>query len=424
MISALREIIRFLGDNTVNLWIIVILYFWSVWSIKLICSLYYKPVNSNFGATVSIIIPTYHEDEKVLIEAINKILRYPKEIVSEVIIVTDIREPELTEKLNTKYFGQYGDRVHIIVSPPGKREALDLGIRRATNDIIITMDSDTYVEERTILEIIKPFINKNIGGVVADQRIYKPYESILNFFNTLVEGIKYKITIPALSIFGSVTVLGGRCVAYRKNVIIPVLPDLVNETFLGKKCISGDDGRLTSLVLKSGWRTVYQSTAIVYTVSPPTWSGLFRQRIRWNRNTSRRTMRGLLCWDGNWVWKRPAAALHMLSAWTNTIMVGLAIYALILSIHRGLWFWFGYTFYDTLLRFGVFLIGVMLTRFVRISPILRYHHTRKWIWFPLFPWYLTAIWIVRVYAIFTMNKQGWITRMHSGAGGFYVDKKS
>jgi len=28
------------------------------------------------------------------------------------------------------------------------------------------------------------------------------------------------------------------------------------------------------------------------------------------------------------------------------------------------------------------------------------------------------MWVVRIYSIFTMNKQGWITRQGSGAGGF------
>jgi len=420
MISGAREILRFFDQYTINLWTIILLYFWSVWSIKLICSLRYKPVDSDFNTTVSVIIPTYHEDEKILTEAISKILKYPKEIVSEVIIVTDVRESELPKKLEMKYSNE--DRMHIIQSPPGKREALDLGIRRSTNDIIITMDSDTYLDEKTIPEIIKPFIDKNIGGVVSDQRIYNPYGNVVNFFNTLVEGVKYKITVPTLSIFGNVTVLAGRCVAYRRNVVVSVLPELINEKFLGKKCISGDDGRLTSLVLKAGWKTVYQSTAIVYTVSPPTWSSLIRQRIRWNRNTSRRTIRALLCFDGRWVWKRPVATLHMIFNWTGAIMVGLAIYALTLSIYTGLWFWFGYTLYDTFLRLGIFMTGITLTRFVRISPILKYHHTRKWVWFPLFPMYLIVMWMARIYAIFTMNKQGWITRKYSGAGGFCVKK--
>lgn len=422
MISTIREILRFSSDGILNIWTVILIYFWFVWSTKLVCSLLYKPIKSDFITPVSIIVTTYHEDRNILEEVINRILQYPKDIVSEIIIVTDYREPDVTKDLQTKYVDE--SRLHIISSPPGKRNAVDIGVCSATRDVIVLMDSDTFLGKETIYELIKPFRNEMIGGVVSDQRIYNPYVSLVNFFNTLTEAIKYKITIPALSIFGSVTVLAGRCVAYRKSTVIDLLPNLVNENFLGKKCVSGDDGRLTSLILKDNWKTVYQSTAVVYTVSPPTWSTLIRQRLRWNRNTSRRTIRALFCFDGLWVWKRPAVFLQMLSVWTGSLMMGVVIYAILESIISRSWFWFGTTWEEVIYRFGLFFVGVTLTRIIRISPIVpRYYQTKKWIWFPLFPFYLIVMWIVRIYAILTMNKQGWVTRKESGAGGFMLERK-
>jgi cellulose synthase/poly-beta-1,6-N-acetylglucosamine synthase-like glycosyltransferase len=283
--------------------------------------------------------------------------------------------------------------------------------------MVVVIESDTFVDNQTITELIKPFADNRIGGVVGDQRIYKPYDSLVNFFNTLAEGIKYAITIPALSVFGKVTVLGGRCVAYRKSAVLPLLPNLVNEKFLKRRCISGDDGRLTSLLLQTNWRTLYQSTAVVYTVSPPTWYELARQRLRWTRNSCRRTSRALL-WDKLWAWRKPVVTLQMLSTWTGTLAMCLMVYAVVNSIVSTSWFWFGTTLEGSLVRIGVLIGGIALTRVIRINPILRYHSTRKWIYFLLFPWYLIAMWGVRLYAIVTMNKQGWITRQDNGAGGF------
>lgn len=416
MISTIREIIRFINIDTVNIWTVLLFYFWSVWSIKLICSMFYRPIKSDFISPVSIIITAYHEDKDILSETISKALQYPEDIVTEVIVVTDQRELNVSKELKIKYADE--KRIKIIIVPPGKRGAIDAGVRLSNNEIVVLIDSDTFLNEKTIYEIIKPFSDSRIGGVVSDQHIHNPYVNLINFFNELVESIKFHITISALSVFGSVTVLAGRCAAYRKCAIIDLLPDLVDEKFLGKKCVSGDDGRLTSLVLRAGWRTVYQSTATVSTIAPPTWYGLVRQRLRWNRNTSRRTIRALLCFDGIWVWKRPAAFFQMILTWTNSIMMGIAIYTIIGSIISTSWFWFGRTWTDITLRFGVFFFGVMLTRLVRIYPIIKHHNTRKWLWFPLFPFYLMFMWIVRVYAILTMNKQGWITRKENGAGGF------
>lgn len=416
MISTIREILRYINEGGVNIWLIALVYFWSIWFVKIVCSRLYKPVQKDFFAPMSVIVPTYHEDKDILSESVERILKYSKEIVTEVIVVTDQREKDVAQFLITRYADE--QRLHVIVSPPGKREAVDAGVRFATNEIVSVIESDTFVDEKTLYELIKPFNDPKVGGTVGDQRIYRPYDSLVNFFNTLVESTKYNITIPALSLFGCVTVLGGRCVAYRKSVILPLLPDLINEKFLGKKCISGDDGRLTSLMLKAGCRCVYQSTAIAYTVSPPSWYVLMRQRLRWHRNTSRRTIRALTCWDGVWAWKRPVIALQMIFVWTNTIMMTLIIYALIMSIKSGNWFWFGRTYFDIFARIALLLLGITLTRIIRVYPILKYHNTRKWSYFPLFPWYLTMMWLVRLYAIFTMNKQGWITRSASGAGGF------
>lgn len=421
MIATIREILRFLGEPTVTLFGILLAYFWIVWGIKFICSRFYRPVRNEFTALVSVIIPTYHEDEKVLEEVINRVLQYPAEKVPEVLIITDQREENVAQTLQLRYTNE--PRIRVISASPGKRAAIDIGIRSASNEILVVIESDTFVNEQTISELIKPFADTRVGGVVGDQRIYKPYDILVNFFNTLAEGIKYAITIPALSVFGKVTVLGGRCVAYRKSAVLPLLPDLVNEKFLGppnfqkRQCISGDDGRITSLLLQAGWRTHYQSTAVVYTVSPPTWSELARQRLRWHRNSCRRTSRALLR-DKLWAWRQPVVALQMLSTWTGTLMMCLVVYVVVNSMISTSWFWFGTTWEGTFARIGVLVGGITLTRVIRIHPILRYHSTRKWIYFPLFPWYLIAMWGIRLYAIATMNKQGWVTRQTNGGGGF------
>ena len=50
----------------------------------------------------------------------------------------------------------------------------------------------------------------------------------------------------------------------------PVLENLENEFFLGRRCVAGDDGRLTWLVLASGYKTVHQSSARALSMFPAT----------------------------------------------------------------------------------------------------------------------------------------------------------
>jgi hyaluronan synthase len=133
--------------------------------------------------------------------------------------------------------------------------------------------------------------------------------------NEWTELIHHRLSLPYLSRKGQVTVLGGRCVAYLRSAALPLLDGLAKEKFLGKQCVAGDDGRMTSLLLSTGWKTVYQSTARFKTISPETYLDLLRQRLRWFRNGTRRTLRTFLTVperqvakaDRLWVWKHPRA---------------------------------------------------------------------------------------------------------------------
>jgi len=73
-----------------------------------------------------------------------------------------------------------------------------------------------------------------------------------------------------------------------------------------------------------------------------------------------------------------------------------------------------------LLAMAVFTIlwtGSVLTRIVRSWPALIETKKRWWIWVMLYPGYLIMMWVWHLYAILTMNIQGWLTR-EGGAGGF------
>ncbi len=62
---------------------------------------------------------------------------------------------------------------------------------------------------------------------------------------------------------------------------------LEHEFFLGLRCVSGDDGRLTWLVLASGYKTVRQSNARAMSMFPDTGCAFLKQRLRWSRNSYR-----------------------------------------------------------------------------------------------------------------------------------------
>jgi len=415
-----------------SFYLFLLCYFWAIWFIKFVLSYcVYTPYSGWAGSDgVSVIVPTYKEMNDTLCDSVTRILHESNTMVMEVIIVTDERESKVATWCKENWANE--PRVKVLVSPVGKRQAVRLGVESALEPILVIIESDTFTEPGSIDELIKPIAqDEDIGGVVGDQLIYDPTANSINFFNNLIEIIKYRFTIPALSVFGSVTVLGGRCVAFRKSAILPLMDGLQKEQFLGMPCISGDDGRLTSLLLCTGWKCVYQRTALFLTISPPSLRIFMKQRVRWARNSCRRTIRAIFCvkeghvdvdYDRFWAYKRPAAFLQIITVWLNTLamtaVIGLTVYSFI----SGEWFWLGTSGLDLTLRIFVFLfLGMAMRRLIRVFPACKTTPIRYAPWLMLMPWYLLLMWFVRIYSIFTMNRQGWVTRTGTGAGGFGKD---
>lgn len=418
MFSALHELtMAVVEGRPAALFVWAILYFWIVWGVKVALLVLYRPSRDDFRIPISVVMPCYNEDRSVLRKAIDLVRAQPSDLVAEIVVVIDSREKGIRGWMEENFAGE--DRIRIEETfLPGKRRSLALGIRAATRDVVVSVESDVFVGPDSLSEIVRPFADPKVGGVVGDQRIYKASDRALYWVNAIAESVKYQLSYPAFSVFGAVTVLSGRCVAYRREAVLPLLDGLTEERFLGRPCFSGDDGRMTSLLLEAGWKTLYQGTSIIETVSPPTWRDLIKQQTRWFRNTGRRTSRALLA-DGFWAWRRPAILFQMITAWTNPLVLGAMLWGLAMSIVSRSWFWFGTDAAGVALRVGLILCGVLVTRFVRSWFGLRVFPRSKWLWVVLIPWYGLVLWAVKIWAFFTMNRQGWVTRTAgSGPGGF------
>ena len=99
-----------------------------------------------------------------------------------------------------------------------------------------------------------------------------------------------------------------------------------DEFFLGRRCVSGDDGRLTWLVLASGYKTVYQSTARATSMFPDRGRAFYKQRLRWSRNSYRTYLTAM--WKG-WLWHQPfICQLSVLQVMLTPVTMGFAVFYL------------------------------------------------------------------------------------------------
>ena len=373
---------------------------WTVWLTRFTLSRVYRPVRPGYTATTSVVVPCYREDPDILDRCLTSWL---SENPAEVIVVPDVADTEVIARLRHRAATDPRLKVLPFVHH-GKRSALGVAIRSATQEILLLCDSDTSWEPGLIRNVLAPFADSRVGGVGTRQNAYLPKTSVWRRIADWMIDVRYLDYVRAQSRAGAVACLSGRTAAYRRSVVLPVLENLEDEFFLGRRCVSGDDGRLTWLVLASGYRTVYQSTARAMSMFPDRGRAFFKQRLRWSRNSYRCYLTAM--WKG-WLWRQPfICQLSVLQVMLTPLTMGLAMTYLVgWLLHPGP--------VVPIIAIGWLLLG----RTVRGVSHLRQRPGDIWV-LPLVAVMTIVVALpVKTYAFLTMNVHGWLTRSADQIGG-------
>jgi N-acetylglucosaminyltransferase len=371
---------------------------WSLWLYRAVSSRFAPAVVNDYRTTTSVVVPSYREDPDILLRCLESWLSQDP---TEVIIVIDTADMEAQRRL-----AEIRDpRLRVLVfEHSGKRSALGVGIRAARFEILVFADSDTSWEPGLLDAVQMPFIDPQVGGVGTQQNVFQRTTSVWRRIADWLVNLRYYDYVPAMSRKGGVICLSGRTAAYRRSVILPTVKNLEDEFFLGRRCVAGDDGRMTWLTLAAGYKTVHQPNALAVSMFPASFSAFVKQRVRWSRNSYRCYLTAI--WKG-WLWRTPLISrITVLQILITPVTQGLTIGFLLLDR-------LDYTTRGYILAAAWLLIG----RGVRSYSHLRRH---PWEIFLLPVDALTVIMIalpIKLYAFFTMNKQGWLTRSSDQIGG-------
>lgn len=369
---------------------------WGIWLFRRLIGMWYRPMEPNgYTATTSIITPVYNEDPELFRAALRSwAANKPTEIVA-VIDHTDKRCMEQFHEFEAEIAGSPLVLKMLITHTPGKRPALADGILAATGDIVFLVDSDTIWDADLMPKALAPFIEPEVGGVTMRQRVWQPHSTAQRIFDVYLD-IRYIDEIRYLTAFGdAVTCLSGRTAVYRRFVALTALEDLMEETFWGRPVISGDDKALTLAVQKRGWKVRYQENACVHTPGATVMKVFLKQRLRWARNSWRADLKAL---GSRWTWHKPFLAFHLIDRLLQPLTTLVAPIYLFFSLFQGHW-----------KAVGILVLWWFLSRSIKIWPHLRQH----WMNIRILPWYVFFnYWsaVMKIYAFFTMNQQGWITR--------------
>ena len=374
---------------------------WLLWLYRVVLSARTGPIESGFRTTTSVIVPSFHEDPDILLDCLET---WRAQDPTEIIIVLDVADVEAFDRITA--LGD--DRVTpVLFHHAGKRSALGVGIRRATSEVLVLTDSDTRWTPGLLENVQKPFVDPAVGGVGTQQNVYQPGVNVWRRIADWLVDLRYYNYVPAMGRKGAVACLSGRTAAYRRSAVLPVLEHLENEFFFGRRCIAGDDGRLTWLVLAAGYTTVHQRSAKAISMFPTTFSAFVKQRVRWSRNSYRCYLTAIY---KGWLWRTPfVTKITVLQILLTPLTMGLTIGYLIFSrleIHQ-----------LTTVALWAAIAWLLIGRGIRGFSHLR-RHPGDILLLPLVA--LVVIFIslpIKLYAFVTMNKQGWLTRHADRIGG-------
>jgi len=377
---------------------------WSFWLVRRIGAAAYRPKTQPWPEDeprpmVSVVTPVYNEDQELFDEAVRS---WQRNGVDEIVAVIDKSNVRHIMRCQRDYVNDptTSTQFRMIITPkPGKRAALCDGIEMATGDLIALVDSDTIWDENVTEKVVPFFAKPTMGGVTVAQRISNPH-SIGNVLFDILLWTRYREEVPFLLGVGKVfNTLSGRTAFYRREALLSPehknMHDLRHEFFLGGRAVSGDDKRLSHLVIRQGWETGYARGTTVYTPGLGTLKNFFKQRLRWTRNSWRADLRAVA---QGWVWRHPGLALFMIDRFVMpfVMLIGPVVFTMALINHD-------YVFA------GILGLWWLASRFIRIFGYFKLHPS-KILYLPLYTLYGYINAALKIYAFATLMENTWATR--------------
>ncbi|MDD2973280.1 MAG: glycosyltransferase [Lachnospiraceae bacterium] len=371
-------------------------------------SMFYKavPVNPDFTPGVTVIIPCFNEEEwiqRTVLSCMNQ--DYPIDKL-EVIIVDDCSTDKSVEKVKEVMEQLYQEadrfqtreRLKCIVQHKnaGKREALVLGVEAAKHDLVVFVDSDSFLDPFAIRNLVQPFQDPKMGGCAGRTDVANTYTNSLTKMQAVRYYVAFRVMKAAEGCFDTVSCLSGPLSCYRREIIMENKNAWLQQKFLGQKATFGDDRSMTNFVLRKH-RTTYQDTAICSTIVPSSHKVFLKQQMRWKRSWLRESLIA-----GRFMWrKEPFASLGFYMGLFVPIAAPVVVFYNLLYVPL-----VHHIFPTT------FLVGILMMSLLMSMAQLLLRKSTTWIYGMLFCLYYEAVllWQMPV-AWVTFWKSTWGTRL-------------
>lgn len=353
-----------------------------------------------FRPSFSFGVPSKNEGENIR-ETILRIAKtdYPKELFDIIAVNDGSDDNTLDEMLAAKEeAAKMGVVVHVVdwEVNRGKRYGMAECVKRSDKDIIVFIDSDSFVEKDTAWHLVKYFIDPTVAAVAGHAYVANAEVNTLTKMQAVRYYVAFKAYKAAEALFGTVTCCSGCCSAYRKSHLNEVLGEWLNQKFLGVECTYGDDRSLTNYLLRRNYRALFSPEAVAYTFVPDTFKKFLRQQFRWKKSWVRESLIA-----SRFIWKK-----NPIMSISFYLGIFLPLFAPVVVVRALVWYpaetgripWY-------------YLVGLALMAVVYGLYYYIFTKDKKWVYGVLFATFYTIVLIWQLpWAILNLRDSRWGTR--------------
>ncbi len=351
----------------------------------------------------TVIVPAYNEGELVY-KTLHSLAEsdYPAEKL-QIISIDDGSQDDTWQWMQLAK-EELGNRVSIYQQPKnkGKRHALYRGFKLGMGDVFITVDSDSIVKKDTLRIMASPFvINDECGAVAGNVRVLNRDKALIPRMLNVSFAFSFEFIRSAQSALGSVLCTPGALSAYRREAVMNCREAWITQTFLGQVSKIGEDRAMTNMILKQGYKVLFQKNAYVYTNTPERYKNLYKMFIRWERSNIRENIAMSKFAFGNFRdGAKSGTRILLMNQWLKLIM---AYPATLLMIY------FIATY--PILFFSSTMMSILLFSSIQAFFYAKKHSLSESLWaYPYSLFYAFTLFWITPYAIATAGRSGWLTR--------------
>ena len=365
----------------------------------------YRPYDSGKVKSwpeVTVLVPAYNEGETVYKTICSVVESDYPEGKLKIISVDDGSTDDTYEHMQ-RALEEFPGMVELIrfEKNMGKRQGIYQGFKKNTSPFLITVDSDTRLEQSAIKELLTPLIlNPKLGAVTGRIRIWNSEANILTKMLKANFAMAFDFTRAIQSTFSTVFCTSGAFSAYRRPVLARVLDRWMAQTFLKCQCTYGEDRSLANHILRIGHGTAFQRTAVAFTMVPEKLPKILKMLTRWARSNIRESfIFSRLMFNRN---RKGNYMLPFLEFFSTTVIV---------LLHLIMFYYFLFAgFID-----GTFILRALtytiLFGFFYMLYYIRIEGTKDFPYILMFSIFssIFMVWIFTT-AGFTLTKKSWATR--------------